>query len=118
MVKIFASGILIVLLILIIDMCRRQKLTFQYAFGWLMFALLGLMAVIFEPSVEALSHWCGFIVTSNFIFFCLMVFFIVLSLFLTTFLCQQNKRNDIMAQKIAILDLELKELKKDITRAS
>ena len=31
---------------------------------------------------------------------------------LTVFLCQQNSRNDVMAQRIALLEFELKELKK------
>jgi len=116
MVKIFAAGVLMIFLLLIVEMCRRQKLTFKYALGWLVFAIVGLAAVIFDTYVAMLSAWCGFIVTSNFIFFCLMIFFIILSLFLTTFLCQQNKRNDAMAQKIGILELELQDLQNDIKK--
>ena len=37
--------------------------------------------------------------------------FVFLSLLLTVFLCQQNRRNDRMAQKIGILELEIKEMK-------
>jgi len=48
---------------------------------------------------------------SNFIFFSLFCFFVFSSLLLSTFLCQQNKRNDIMAQKIALLEKEIKTLK-------
>jgi hypothetical protein len=36
---------------------------------------------------------------------------VFLSLVLTVFLCQQNSRNDIMAQKIALLEFEIKQLK-------
>lgn len=56
----------------------------------------------------------GFELPSNFIFFALFCVFVFLSLLLTVFLCQQNSRNDVMAQKIALLEFELKELKKKL----
>jgi len=111
MIKIFTLGILIIFVFLIIQLCRSGRLTFKYAVGWLCFGAIGIIGAIFDNFVSVLAHRCGFIVTSNFVFFALMIFFIILSLFLTTFLCQQNKRNDIMAQKIAIMALELDYLK-------
>jgi hypothetical protein len=114
MTKMLSVGILIIFLLLIIELCRSGKLTFKYAFGWLVFAIIGIAGALFDKSVAILAHAFGFLVTSNFIFFALMIFFIILSLFLTTFLCQQNKRNDTMAQKIAILGLELENLKKHL----
>ena len=35
-------------------------------------------------------------------------------IFLSTFLCEEDKRNDLTAQKIGMLELELKELKKKV----
>ena len=58
-----------------------------------------------------LASHLGFEVPSNFIFFCLMGAFVFLSLLLTVFLCQQNRRNDRMAQKIALLERDLLDLK-------
>jgi len=45
------------------------------------------------------------------VFFVILSVFIFLSLLLTTFLCQQNSRNDLMAQKIGMLELEIKKLR-------
>ena len=50
------------------------------------------------------------------IFFALLCTFVVLGLLLTVFLCQQNNRNDKMAKKIGILELELRELRKEISQ--
>jgi len=111
MIKIFTLSVLIAFLLLIIELCRSGRLTFKYAFGWLCFGLIGIFGVVFDGLIAFLAHQCGFIVTSNFVFFALMIFFIILSLFLTTFLCQQNKRNDIMAQKIALMASELEDVK-------
>ncbi len=116
MTKILTVGILTIFLFMIIQLCRSGKLTFKYALGWLVFGVVGIGGAFFDQSVAALAHGCGFILTSNFIFFGLIVFFIILSLFLTTFLCQQNKRNDIMAQKIALLQDELQIIKNDLKK--
>ena len=100
--------------VFVLELVRREKLTFKYAFSWLFFAALGLFCSIFKEFLFAASRWCGFELPSNFIFFVLLCTFVFLSLLLTVFLCQQNSRNDVMAQKIALLELEMKELKKEI----
>ena len=117
MIKIFTLTVLTVFLLLIIELCRRGRLTFKYAAGWIFFALLGIAGAVFDRALVAVSRGCGFILPSNFIFFALLVFFIIASLFLTTFLCEQNKRNDLMAQKIAILQAELEELKSHLPQS-
>ncbi|MDP8265967.1 MAG: DUF2304 domain-containing protein [Candidatus Aceula meridiana] len=93
---------------LILELARRGKLTFKYSAGWLLFCVFGAGFAIFDKFLFALADACGFTLMSNFIFFGLFCFFIFLSLMLTVFLCQQNKRNDLMAQKIAQLEDDLK----------
>jgi hypothetical protein len=87
-------------------------LTFKYAVGWLLVAGGGIFFAVFYHLLYALAAWLGFELPSNFIFFALFCVFVFLSLLLTVFLCQQNIRNDLMAQKIALLEFEVKELKK------
>jgi len=99
---------------LVIELVRREKLTFKYAFGWLFIALLAVFFSIFDRTLEGMAHWLGFELVSNFIFFVLLCFFVFLSILLTTFLCEQDSRNDAMAQKIGILEMELKEFKERI----
>lgn len=95
----------------VIELIRREKLTFKYAFAWLIFSLLGVFSSLQPRIVYIFSVWLGFEVPSNFIFFSLLGCFVVLSLLLTVFLCQQSKRNERMAQKIALLETELNALK-------
>ena len=94
--------------IFVVELVRRQKLTFKYAFSWLLVSFLGVMCAVFKGFVFRVSALLGFEVPSNFIFFTLFCVFIFVSLLLTVFLCQQNSRNDRMAQKIALLEAELK----------
>lgn len=96
----------------VIELVRREDLTFKYAVGWLVASALAVFFSVSHRSLFALASWCGFELPSNFIFFALLCAFVILGLLLTVFLCQQNNRNDKMAKKIGILEFELRELRK------
>ena len=100
------------LLLLIIELFRRERLNFKYAAPWIVIAVLGMIFAKFDVLLYRLSKLLGFELTSNFIFFSILGGFVFLSLLLTIFLCQQNDRNDKMAQKIGLLDHEIEKLKK------
>lgn len=98
----------------VIDLVRRRRLLFKYAVGWLLVSAGAIFFALFPRLLFAGAAFFGFELPSNFIFFALFCVFIFLSLLMTVFLCQQNIRNDLMAQKIALLEFELKELRKKI----
>ena len=116
--KTFAGILSILALVTVIELVRREKLTFKYAAGWMMLSVMAIILAFFDNMLYAMARWFGFELTSNFIFFSLLCFFVFLSLLLTTFLCQQNIRNDTMAQKIGILEMEVNQLKEDISGKS
>ncbi len=113
-IKVLALIITLGMLLTVVELIRREKLTFKYAFAWLLIGVAGLFFVIFHEVLFKMSRYFGFEVPSNFIFFVLLAFFVFLSLFLTIFLCQQNNRNDMMAQKIGRLEFELQRLTKHL----
>ena len=113
-IKLFALALSIVVLIIAIELIRREKLTFKYAFGWILMSAAAIFFVIFNNILFELSRWVGFTLPSNFIFFILLFGFVIWSLFLTVFLCQQEVRNDTMAQKVGILEMEIEYLKKKL----
>lgn len=110
--RILAIILAATLLILIIELVRREKLTFKYASGWILAGIAGIAAAIFDQLLYRLAVSLGFQLTSNFIFFIVLCGLIFLSLILTIFLCQQNSRNDRMAQKIGLLEQEIRNLRK------
>ena len=106
------SIILSVLIILfVIELVRRERLTFKYAMGWLLVLSLAVFGAVFDNQLYRLAAWFGFKLTSNFVFFVILGGFVFLSLELTIFLCQQNNRNDTIAQKLGMLEQELDDLK-------
>ncbi len=98
----------------VIELVRRRRLTFKYAMAWLLVSAGAIFFAIFYRLIFTCAAFLGFELPSNFIFFTLFCVFILLSLLLTVFLCQQNNRNDVMAQKIALLEFELKETRKKL----
>ncbi len=110
-IQILAIILSITIFALVLELVRREKLTFKYAFSWLFFAAVGLFCSIFKGFLFMVSRWCGFELPSNFIFFGLLCAFVFLSLLMTVFLCQQNSRNDRMAQALGLLELEMKKIR-------
>src|SRR5262245_26809198 len=111
-IHIVALTVSVAVFLFVIDLVRRRKLTFKYAVAWLLVSAGGIFFAVFYRLLFAFAGWLGFELPSNFIFFTLFCVFVFLSLLLTVFLCQQNNRNDVMAQKIALLEFEIKELKR------
>lgn len=99
------------ILLFVLELVRREKLTFKYAFAWIFFLVLGVIFSLWPIVPYRLSQFLGFELPSNFIFFSLLGMFVFLSLLLTVFLCQQNRRNDRMAQKIGLLEEEIRAIK-------
>lgn len=111
--KIFALIMTSFILISVINLIRRQKMTFKYALAWLASSVLVIIFTIQDQWIRALADWAGFTLTSNFIFFLLLIFVIFFSLLLTIHINEQNSRTESLAQAIAKLDHRLKKLEKE-----
>ena len=106
-------GLSSILLLVIIELIRRERLTFKYAMGWLSVSFLAIIFAIFNDVIFKIAYFFGFEIPSNFIFFICLFCLIFLSLLLTIFLCQQNERNDKIVQKIAILEHRISEVEQN-----
>jgi hypothetical protein len=113
-IHILAVALSLLIFCFVVDLVRRHKLTFKYALAWLLVSGAGVFFAIFYKFLFKMAGLLGFELPSNFIFFTLFCVFVFLSLVMTVFLCQQNSRNDTMAQKIALLEFEIKQLKQKL----
>ncbi|MCD4780406.1 MAG: DUF2304 domain-containing protein [Candidatus Omnitrophica bacterium] len=116
MAKLITIGISCFLILSVVELIRKEKLTFKYASLWLTVSFLALVFAIFNSWLFKLSEVLGFVLPSNFIFFSLLIVLTLLIFVVTLFLCQQNRHNDTIAQKIALLEHELESLKKNKKR--
>ena len=113
-VKTFTTLISIVIFIFVIELIRRQKMTFKYSMFWLAACGTALFLTYNDFLLKKLTQITGFELTSNFIFFLLLVFFIFLSLRLTIYINEQSNRSDLLAQTVGILEHKLKHLEEKL----
>lgn len=108
--KTFAILSAIMIAFIVIEAIRRQKMTFKYSIFWLGTCALVLFFSFYDKLLATLSSLFGFALPSNFVFFLLVVFFIILSLLLTIYINEQNTRTETLAQTIALLECKIKDL--------
>ena len=108
--KAFAIGSSIAILMVVIELIRRQKMTFKYSVVWLLTCVLALYFSLSEAPIQTLSSLAGFRLPSNFIFFLLSCFVTLLSLLLTIYVNEQNSKSEVLAQSIAKLEYKIKKL--------
>ena len=114
--KTFAMVIAAVIFVSVIDLIRRQKMTFKFSMSWLAICLTVLLAALNSTLLQRLSALFGFTLPSNFIFFIVTVFFIFLSLFLTLYISEQNSRSETLAQDLGLLEHKLTRLEQALTQ--
>lgn len=112
-IKILSIVVTSLFLLGVLELTRREKLTFKYSFAWMGMCVLAIFFEVFDNYLVSIAAMFGFELASNFIFYVLLSVFVLLTLLLTVFLCQQNDRNNKMAQKIGQLELEIEKLKRD-----
>ncbi|MCM8774740.1 MAG: DUF2304 domain-containing protein [Candidatus Omnitrophica bacterium] len=106
--KLFVIITSLLILLTVVELIRRQKMTFKYSMFWLGASFSGLVLSLNENILVTLSELTGFSLPSNFVFFLLLVAFIFLSLLLTLYVNEQNNRTETLAQTLALLEHEIR----------
>ncbi len=98
----------------IINQIRRQRMTFRFSVLWLAGSILVLFLAFNDGLLSKIAKWAGFELTSNFIFFLFMCFFILVSLCLTLYINEQTTRTERLVQSLGILEFKLKQLEEKL----
>jgi hypothetical protein len=110
--KVIALIIGIGMLILIIELVRRRKLREEYSWLWLMTAAGILLLSLWFDLLKWISHLIGAVVPASALFFFTFLFLILISLHFSVVISKLTSQNKDLAQRYAILQSELEELKK------
>ena len=113
--KIVALTLGIGMLLLIIELVRRRKLREEYSWLWLMTGSVILVLALWFNLLKWITHLVGAITPSSTIFLCAFLFLILISLHFSVVISRLANRNKELAQRYALLELELDELKKDFS---
>jgi hypothetical protein len=100
------------MLILIVDLVRRRKLREEYSWLWLMTGTGILLLALWFDLLKWVTHLVGAVTPSSTIFLFAFLFLILISLHFSVVISKLTNQNKELAQRYAMLELEVKELKK------
>ena len=110
--KVVALVVGLWMLFLIIELVRRRKLREEYSWLWLMTGSGILLLTLWFDLLKWMTHLVGAISPSSTIFLFAFLFLIFISLHFTVAISKLTDRNKELAQRYALLELEVQELKK------
>ncbi len=104
------------LLLLVIELVRRRKLREEYSWLWLMTCSVIILLSLWFDLLKWITTLVGAIVPASTIFLFAFLFLIFISLHFSVVISKLTDRNKELAQKFALLEMELSELKKQVAR--
>ena len=100
------------MLLLIIELVRRRKLREEYSWLWLLTVSTILLLTVWFDLLKWITSLIGAMIPSSTIFMLAFLFLIFISLHFSVVISKLTDQNKELAQRYALLELELNELKK------
>lgn len=101
----------VALLVLVLELVRRNLLRERYALLWLGTSLVGLVVGLFPDLIVRFSNWMRFQYLTA-LFFLTFMFVLALVLAFSVVLSRQSERNRRLAQEVALLHHRVKRLER------
>ena len=99
------------MLLLIIELVRRRKLREEYSWLWLLTVSTILLLTVWFDLLKWITSLIGAMIPSSTIFMLAFLFLIFISLHFSVVISKLTNRNMELAQRYALLELELNDLK-------
>lgn len=96
------------LLLTVLEMVRRRRLTERYALLWLLSAMVLLVLAVWSGALAKISHAMGVIYPPNALFFVGIGFILLLLLHFSSAVSRLSDQSDTLAQRQALLEERLR----------
>jgi hypothetical protein len=110
-IEIVALIVSIVLLIVVLELVRRRKLTEEYSFLWILSSLLLLALSVRREILHAVARWLGVYYPPIVLVMLLIVMVFVASLCFSVIVSRQRQQIERLIEETAILSAELRDLR-------
>jgi len=110
--NIFAILGSIILLLIILELIRRKYLRERYALIWIVTGGFFLLLSVREEILHGISDILGFSLPVNALFFCGILFLIVIVLGLSVVTSRLSEKNKILTQEVVLLKKRVGDLEK------
>lgn len=108
---IFGIVAALLILIVVIELLRRGRLRERHAIWWLVAGVLALIAGIFPQTLEWASRLVGVELPVNLVFFVSIAILFLVALQASSELTRLEAKTRTLAERVAILELELRTLR-------
>ena len=97
------------LLLLVIDLVRRRKLTEEYSFIWILCAAALLVLSLWRDILHVTARWLGVYYPPAVLLLVLILFVFVASLYFSVVISGQRRQIEHLVEEFALLDQRLRE---------
>jgi hypothetical protein len=108
-----ASG----LLLFVLELVRRRALMERYALLWLLCSVVILGLAVFDDALAVMARQLGIVSAPNALFFVAVAFILMLLLHFSAATSRLSDQSKVLAQRHAILEQQLRELRAELARA-
>jgi hypothetical protein len=106
------------LLLLVVDLVRRRKLTEEYSFIWILCAVALLVLSLWRDILHVTARWLGIFYPPAVLLLVLIVSVFVASLYFSVVISGQRRQIERLVEEIALLDQRLRETDRNGGRAA
>jgi hypothetical protein len=103
---------------IVLEMLRRRRLRERHAIWWIIASLLALVAGVFPSLLASVSRLFGVAVPTNLVFFVSIAILVLVCLQHSSELTQLESKTRKLAERVALLDMRLRELEGDTPERS
>jgi hypothetical protein len=109
--QVVALAVSMLLLIVVLELVRRRKLTEEYSFLWIAASLVLLALSARREIIHTAARWLGVFYPPIVLLLVLIVMVFVASLWFSVIVSRQRRQIEYLMQETAILSAELRELR-------
>lgn len=115
-VQVVAVVVSLGFLLAVLELVRRRRLTEEYSFLWIGFALLLLVLSLWREILHAVARWLGVYYPPAVLLLALLFFVFVASLYFSVVISRQRRQIERLVEDVAILAAEVREVREGEVR--
>ena len=109
-VQIVAVAVSAALLLIVIDLVRRRKLTEEHSFIWIVCAVALLALSLHRETLHMVARWLGVFYPPAVLLMVLIVFVFVASLYFSVVVSRQRQQIERLIEEVAIVAAQQREM--------
>jgi hypothetical protein len=115
-VKPIAILVSVILVLLVVDLVRRRKLTEEYSLIWLLCGAALLVLSVWKNILDISARWLGIYYPPIVLLLVVVFFGFVASLYFSVVISGQRRQIERLVEEVAIMDARLREMEKGQAR--